>query len=222
MGDLARAKHGLPVSKPGITFAAYRDWYLATVSATKKNQTRERSMLRQLGAYFDARDLASLTKEDGLDWRRQRGSQVAHGTVNRELPLMKHLLRTAVPKYLDANPWASLPELDEDQLEPRLLEPGEERRLLPSLTPEERALVLCALDTLQRLSTVAALRWPQDHGTHLTVLRPKGATTVFYKVPVSRRLRKALDAIRPASSETDPVFPSFARAPLTPPGSRSR
>jgi integrase len=53
------------------------------------------------------------------------------------------------------------------------------------------ALVLCALDTLQRLSSVADLKRAQDHGSYLTFLNTK---TKGGKVPVSRRLRAALDA----------------------------
>ena len=215
MGDLARELHDLPRQRPTITFAAYRAWYAQHVSDTKKHPVRERSMLRQLGKYFDPRALDSLTKEDGLEWRQQRGREVAAGTVNREMQVMKALLNSAVPKYLPASPWARLPELDTDALEPRLLEDDEEARLLPTLSTEERALVLCALDTLQRLSTVAALEWAQDHGTHLTVQRPKGRKTVPYMVPVSARLRTALDALaeaqkREAGSRTS-VFASFQR-----------
>jgi integrase len=214
MGDLARARHDLPQDKPVITFAKYREWYAREVTAPKKGHVRERSMLRQLGRFFDDRDLASLTKEDGLEWRRKRGAAVSPGTVNREMQIMKRLLSTAVPTYLLANPWLRLPELQTDRLETRLLEDEEEARLLPTLTLEERALVLCALDTLQRLSTVAAVSWDQDHGAHLTVLRPKGKSTTPYRVPVSTRLREALDALRAHQGKAarDPgalVFPSF-------------
>ena len=53
--------------------------------------------------------------------------------------------------------------------------------------------MLCALDTLQRLTDVVGLQRAQDHGTYLTVLEPK--TGESYKVPVSSRLRVALDAL---------------------------
>jgi len=209
MGDLARELHHLPVTKPAITFREYRAWYAAHVSDTHKHPVRERSMLTQLGHYFDARALDSLTREDGLEWRSARRREVAAGTVNRELQVMKAVLASAVPKYLPANPWARLPELDTDQLEPRLLTEDEEARLLPTLSIEERALVLCALDTLQRLGTVAALAWAQDHGTHLTVQRPKGRKTAYYRVPVSTRLRAALDAL--AAEQGQPHGAIFRR-----------
>ena len=32
IGNLARARYQLPIAKPGVTFAAYREWYLRNVS----------------------------------------------------------------------------------------------------------------------------------------------------------------------------------------------
>jgi len=107
--------------------------------------------------------------------------------------LLKHLLGTAVPKYLDANPVTGLKDLHAPQADVRTLSVDEEARLLKRATVEERALVICALDTLQRLSNVAGLQRAQDHETYITVLNPKGG--VGYKVPVSARLRSALSAL---------------------------
>jgi integrase len=50
-----------------------------------------------------------------------------------------------------------------------------------------------ALDTLARLGDILALRREQDHRTYLTILNPK--TNAPYKVPISTRLRAALDAV---------------------------
>jgi integrase len=197
MGDVARGRFGLEgPGKPRITFAAFRGWYEREVIPTLRHQARNLSMLRQLGRYFDARELHTLTKEDGFVWRKQRSTEVSAGTVNREMARMKSLLSLAVPTYLDANPWAGLSEMDSDEGEPAILSEDDERKLLKAADPVETALVVCALDTLMRLSTVAALARKQDHGAYLTVLRPKGkGKRIPYKVPVSRRLREAFDAL---------------------------
>ena len=193
MGDLARLRYELPGNKPAISFEDYRAWYLEHISSQKRNLVREASMLRQLGKFFDDRELDEITLDDAHEWRTARRRQVAAGTVNREAVLLKHLLGTAVPKYLGANPVTGLKDLHAPQADVRTLSVDEEARLLKRATVEERALVICALDTLQRLSNVAGLKRAQDHGTYLTVLNPKGG--VGYKVPVSERLRSALKAL---------------------------
>lgn len=191
MGDLARARHNIRTERPIITFAAYRVWYFDNYSTQKRNTARERSMLKQLGVTFDRYPLHTIDRDQVLEWRTARATQVAPGTVNRELELLKHVLGRAVPKYLETNPAGGVPRLRVPEQEVALLTPAQEARLLKVATVEERAIVLTALDTLQRLSNVANLARAQDHGSYITVLNPK---VKGYKVAVSTRLRKALDA----------------------------
>ncbi len=90
MADLARQHYELPTTRVSITFKEYLDWYEEHYSAQKRNLTRERSMLRQLGRYFDDRALDDFTREDAIEWRTARRGEVSPGTVNRELALLKH------------------------------------------------------------------------------------------------------------------------------------
>lgn len=194
MGDFARQRYDLPADKPSVTFALYRVWYLENISIHKRNQDREASMLRQLGRTFDPLELTAIDLDAGRAWRTARAKEVAPSTVNRELTILKHLMGTATPKYLPRNPLAGLQDLRVPEKEKRLLDPDEEVRLLRDglLTEEDRAIVLCALDTLQRLSSVAGLKRAQDHGEYLTFLNTK---TKGGQVRVSTRLRGALDQV---------------------------
>ena len=207
MGDLARSRYQIVASRPTITFRAHATWYLQHVSPQKRNLARERSMLTaHLIPAFGALPLGQIGPADAQEWvssRRTDGAKPA--TIKRELELLRGVLSSAIPKYLEANPLKGFPgkgQLRIVRAEPRILTREEDARLLKGLTPENRALVICALDTLMRLSDVATLRRSADHGTYLTVVDPKVQT---YKVPVSSRLRRALDRL-PATSEW--YFPS--------------
>ena len=193
MGDLARRRYQLPVDRAIVSFAKFREWYGQHISTHKRNLDRELSMARQLGRFFDKWALHQITKDLVLEWRTHRAREVSPSTVNREFALLRHMLSSAVPTYLEANPIVGVSELRQEELDIRLLETAEERRLLKVANPEERALIICALDTLQRLSTVATLRRDQDKGTFLVFLNTKAAPRV--KVPVSKRLRRALDQL---------------------------
>lgn len=203
MGDLARARYQFVTDRATTTFAKHRAWYAQHISPTKRNLSREVSMLGQLGRYFDEAALHQIAARDILEWRTSRAREVAPATVNRELALLKHLLGSAIPEYLERNPAAGVKQLRVPEQDVRLLEPDEETRLLAIASPLEQAIVICALDTLQRLSNVAGLKRAQDHGTYITVLNPK---VKGYKVPVSQRLRLALDAL-PKGGEL--YFPSL-------------
>src|SRR5690606_19697943 len=71
---------------------------------------------------------------------------------------------------------------------------------------EERLFVLLGLDALLRLGDVRRLRLEHDLGTALAVVDPK---TQPYTVPISSRLRRALDAMRPIAEHRGGYF--FAR-----------
>lgn len=193
MGDLARKRYGLHVDRPRVTFKAYRTVYEADISAHKRSAYSEGSLLRRLGVDFDRYDLADIDVELVRAWRTTHSTRLKPSSINRAMALLKHILASAVPKYLEANPIAGLSGLREPEDETRILEADEEARLLAALKDDVpmTAFVLTALDTLQRLSSVADLRRAQDHGAYLTFLNTK---TKGGKVPVSRRLRAALDA----------------------------
>lgn len=192
MGDLARERHDLPVNRPIITFAEFRAWYFEHVGAAKRGKSKERYLLRALGYYFDPVKLHSLEPRDIIEWRTARAKEAAPGTVNRELGLLKSVLRSAMPRYLERNPAAGVQRLPVPERVVRLLAPAEERTLLSICDQESRALIICALDTLQRLSTVVNMKRAYDHGAYLSVPNSK---TSYYEVPISTRLRAALDAL---------------------------
>lgn len=192
MLDLGRTGHGLPIEKDAITFKEFADWYDQHVLAHHRGVLRDREILKTIRATFDSRALASITTADVLEWRSLRAEKTSASTSNRELALFKHLMNAAVPKYLDASPIARMKLLRPVRRETRVLSVKEEARLLAQLEPEDQALIICALDTLMRLSDVVNLRREQDRGTYLVVVDPKVQP---YRVPVSKRLRAALDAL---------------------------
>lgn len=204
MTERARHRFGLPAHKPARSFVAHREWYATHVSPHKRGVTRELSMLRQLGAFFDAYQLTAVDHELAREWRTTRMTQVSASTVRREEVILKHMLTTAVPKYLERNPLQGLRRLRVADTDTRVLTHDEERRLLKALTDaEDHALVLGALDTLLRLRDIAELTRQQDHRTYLFTDTKAGAV----KVPISVRLRKALDALPETGAA---YFPSYA------------
>jgi integrase len=204
MVDIARRRHRLPPTLQRRTFAQHRDWYATHVSAQKRGSDREYSMLRQLGAFFDRTALAAIDHTLAREWRTWRLRAVSVSTVRREEALLKHLLTTAVPTYVDHNPLTRFPRLRVPEPDTRVLTLDEERRLLQALrsSDEDRALVLTALDTLLRLSDITRLTRRQDHGDYLFTDSKAGTV----KVPVSTRLRAALDAL---PHDGPRLFPSY-------------
>jgi integrase len=209
MGDLARARFQLPTDRPACSFSKHREWYATHVSTQKRGTRRELSMLKQLGGFFDGKDLTAIDKQLAIEWRTARLKEVSASTVRREEALLKHLLTTAVPKYLEHNPLAGFSRLRVPTCDTRILSTSEEDALIAALrTVEDRALIIGALDTLLRLRNLAELRRSQDHGTYLFSDTKVDAV----KIPISTRFRQALDRL----SETGALyFPTYGPAANT-------
>jgi integrase len=204
MADRARLRFGLARELPKRTFAEQRAWYATHVSAEKRGVYRELSMLRQLGKHFDAKLLTAITVAAVREWRTKRVKDVVAATVMREEEVLKHLLRTAVPDYLEASPLLGLKRMRIAETDTRVLSVDEESRLMKALTTDEdKALVLLALDTLIRMSNARLFTRAQDHGSYLFSDTKVGAV----KIPISSRLRAALDALPMRGQQ---YFPTYA------------
>lgn len=204
MGDLARKRFQLPIDRPVCGFRTHREWYATHVSTQKRGTGRELSMLKQLGAFYDQKDLTAIDKPLAIEWRTARLKEVSASTVRREEALLKHVLTTAVPKYLERNPLAGLARLRVATCDTRILSTAEEDALIATLqTDEDKALIIGALDTLLRLRNIVSLRRSQDHRTYLF----SDTKVEAVKIPISTRFRKALDQL-PAGAL---YFPTYAQ-----------
>lgn len=202
MFALARGDAGLVEPKTAILFSAFAAWFEAHISAHHRGAEREREILKTLVAAFGPIPLSDLTRAAILEWRTIRAEKVSARTVNREMSVLSRLLTAAVPQHLSVSPMADLAPLRETFTERGTLSRAHERKLLAVLEPADKALVLVALDTLMRLGDALRLEWSHDHGGYLSVMNTK--TGRPYKVPVSRRVRRALDAL--SHHETKPYI----------------
>src|SRR6185503_17414596 len=119
---------GITVRRPTISFPDFAAWYREHHSAHHRGATSEQSMVRRLEVYFGRYDSLALITEDAVkEWMTWRKRQVKPSTVNRELDVLKQMLKAAVPKYLAANPIAGLRRFRVEEAEPRILTRDEER-----------------------------------------------------------------------------------------------
>ena len=204
---MARGTFKLPNRAPAITFTAWADWYREHVVNHQRSAPRARSMLRRLVEAFGPLLLTHIDSAAIEAWKTARAKKVTKATVNRELDLLKPCLKRAIPKYLQKNPADGVRRFPMRGLPPvSVIAPSAEDALLSVAGPEETAFVLLGLDALLRQGDVRRLKVEHDHGTYLDVVDPK---TRPYKVPVSRRLRLALDAIKDRAAARDGFY--FAR-----------
>jgi integrase len=230
MNELASRIHRLPRGTPKVpTLATFATWFDTNVIAHHRGKEREREMLPRLVKAFGELPLDEIDKAAVIAWRTVRlmtGTTIAHfggkkgkprtlpppgaRTVNREVDLLQQILAAAVPQYLEESPLEDLPDLDVSDPIRRTMSADEEANILAQLPVDLRAVLLVGLDTLTRLSDILALRRRDDHGTHLDILDTKNGLS--HTVPVSTRLRLALDAVPVDTRAPDWYFPKRRRA----------
>jgi integrase len=201
MTALALTRYELPLEDPTtISFDAYATWYDTHVIAKRRGKERDRATLTHLRAFFKTDDLLTLTRARAQEYSTHRLSQVVPRTtrhvkprtVNREVALLKEMLRDAVPRYLKVSPLAGMKALRVVKPVTRILSQAEESRLLAQLAPLDQAFYIVAVDTLIRLGNVLNLRREECRGSVLMLTDSK---TGPYTVPLSPRAKAALASL---------------------------
>ena len=202
MADLAREGYRLPprarCAGGVLSFDAFAGWWATNTMPTHRGAEREAEILPRLRARFGTLPLDAVSRQAVEEWITKRRAEVSSRTVNREVDVLKSILRKAVELgHVDQSPLAGMPLLKIVQPQRRLMTPDEEDRILAAISdPADRAIVVMGLDTLCRLGDILDLRREHDHGSRLFIQDPKDpGQSRPYWVPVSKRLRRYLDAV---------------------------
>jgi integrase len=195
-------------AKPTVRFGAYADTYARDVISHHKGADREREILAVLRLAFRDLELHEVTRDAVRQWMTERrAAGVSAATVNREVDLLKAMVRDAVPRYLEASPLRGMARLKTIQPRRRVLSADEERRLLKACEDaQDTALLVLGIDTLQRMGDLLDLQRTDRHKQWIYIRDNKSGEAL--DVPLSPRAAKALDAI----THDDPYyFVKFAR-----------
>lgn len=212
----ARARGTIePAAKPARTWRQQSAWFRAHKLPYRKGRERETEILDKLDPVFADYALDAITRTVVAEcWITPRlttptmiGTRAVKAgprTVDREVAVIKTVLQSAVPDYLEASPLYGMPNLKWTKPKRRLMTHDEERRLLAELAPDDKALFLLGLDSLIRLMDLLDLKRSDDHGKTMYVADPKAGGG--FEVPISRRARKALDALYKVSPTSIYIF----------------
>ncbi len=188
------------------TFSDLVAWYSKHRLPKRRGAIRERQCIVHLERFLGTRPLRLITPDVADEYETERLSHVSPGTVNREVDLLKSMLRIAAennwcpPKLLYGKKKLHVPKI----ARARLTTAQEEAILETIQSPNDRAILIMGLDTLARLGDILDFRRAHDHGTTADIVDPKNGQ--FLSVPISPRLRTALDACHSDPGGSDYVF----------------
>jgi site-specific recombinase XerD len=188
-------------------FSDMERWYRLHRLPKRRGARRELDLLRHLAAFFGDTLLRKITPARVDEYETHRLAQhAAPGTINREVDHLKTMMRIAAenkwapPKLLYGKRKLHVPKTAKARLTPE-----QEHAILAAIRhPNDRALVIMGIDTLTRQGDLLDFRRAHDHITTADIVDPKNGR--FLNVPISPRLRTALNACEPDPAGSDYYF----------------
>lgn len=165
-------------------------------------------------AFFEARRLATfaaISTAHVTALRDQWAAENSAVTANTKLKILRIALKAArVAKLIDSEPAAQVAFLREKATRRREFRTAELELLLPTLSPDWRAMALLGLYTGQRLSDLACLRWSNIDLQTATITLRAAKTGALVCLPLAAPALEAVLALPSADRPADPVFPALA------------
>jgi integrase len=161
-------------------------------------------------------DLSALESDDIERYRDSLAGNVANGTVNVHLKILRVALEKAVKKgVFDKNPARLIDNLDGSKRHRReAFKLAELKKILNVADDEWRGLILAGLYTGMRLGDIANLTWANvdlsADGGKGEISLTEEKTQQRHIIPIARVLRPHLEKLPSADNPHAPVFPNLA------------
>src|SRR4030095_4698471 len=213
MNELPARLYHWPPARRAIRFAKYAEPYKTDTIAHRAGARRELEMCAHLIAFFGDDLLTAIDRDRVKAYHTMRRTDMppaAAVTINREVDLLKGMLRDAVPKYLQASPLAGMPRLRIVPPRRRYVSEQEFAQLLAVCEDaQDTAILLLGRDVLARLGDLLDLQPSDRAGRMMYVRDPKGGTA--YEFALTDRAAAAVDDAL-TSQDSRYLFPKFRRA----------
>ena len=211
--EIVEGRFGLPKSNAPRLERFSQD-FLSTI---RHENTRKRyaSSLVSLRAHFGDTQLSGITSEKIDEFKEARlGDQVRSATVNRDLAVLRRMLRIAERKrFINRSPFNEVEMLEErkERRQPHILSFDEEEKLLTVAPGLLRALVVLILDTGLRSGREAlALKWENVNFADESIRINQSKTLAGIRtVPMSGRCKAELQRWR---GQLGPEFSEYVFA----------
>ena len=198
-GEIAQGRFNLEKVRKPHPVSELIERYHKHAESYKASYSRERYALEGFKKYFSGRYLSDLTPWVIEKWKREREKRVEKSTVNRELTVLKHMLKMAVKWDLtQSNPAASVAPfpvqegriryLSETEI-PALLDACEKEVTSPWLYP----LVSLALNTGARQGELIQLQWQDLDLEQGLIYFGRTKNRKLKTVPMNRPARNAIE-----------------------------
>ncbi len=208
--DLIREKYDLVRKRQDVLFETHADEFLELYSKqNKRSWARDEISLGHLKDFFRGKSLAEITPDAIEKYKlERRTAKVSDATINRELACLKTMFSKAIEwDRTKLNPAARIKKFREANVQERILEADEMRRLLEAASPELRPILIVALNTGMRKGEILGLRWRDVDFVKAFILIEDSKSGRARKVPMNALV---FDTLRGLKRVGEFVFPGMS------------
>ena len=171
---IKREGFGLKATAKNVFFEDYAQEHLDRYSKPNKRSWRsDENYLKALVPFFKGKYLAGITPDDIEQFKVMRREEVKGPSVNRELSLLKTMMRRAHKSgKIDTDPAEGVRKFEESAPRARFLDDEEMVRFVDLAAPGVKPLFELALVTGMRLGELKKMRWSDLDFKSRTILIP--------------------------------------------------
>lgn len=149
------------IAQPDIGFMEFAREFIDIYSKqNKRSWERDESALRSLASFFKGKSIQNIGSEFIERYKAWRRTEVAPGTVNRELTFLKTMFNKAVEwGRLESSPLRKVKKLREPNFKERILSSAEMKRLFDVSSSNLKPILIIALNTGMRRGEILNLKW---------------------------------------------------------------
>ena len=219
--DIRMKRHPLPKDE-NVSFVDFAKKYAKLHSSQKKSFESDKSLLKQLVAYFggeplskvaeNAKSLVPEYKAERLNARVRKGYKHPNGvpisptTINRELALLRNMLNKAVEwNDITTNPLVGAKIMFKEEPKERILTDDEMETLLNMAGENLRNQIIIALNTGMRKGEILNLKWSSVYLKE-RYLETRSKTTVIRMIPLNDAVLELLSRLSLVKNGNEFVF----------------
>ena len=193
----------------------WSDKFLASVR-TPSTATRYRASMKRLLHFFDRRTLlSSISVRSIEEYKAERLREVGPATLNRDLSVLRILLRLATrQRFIARSPFDSVDMVDERSVrkEPTILSFSDEAKILEHASPYLKTVIAVLVEAglRPRKECLQLLEWSDiDFETDSLTVRQSKSRAGRRVLPLSSHCRAALVSWRSLTENTSSKFVFF-------------
>lgn len=210
------AEYGLKQERKRIAFRDFCELFIEKYAKPNKRSWKDDFYaVKILNRFFGKLQLHEVAAFDIESFKAARLKEVSKSRVNRNLDLVKKLFSIACDwGYLQESPARKVKRFPVFNVRERILDQGEEVRLLEASSPHLRPILIALLNTACRKAEVLTLKWSQIDLERKTIRIEKTKTGRDRIIPINSTLLSVLESLRASNGQSEHVFLSHHGKPM--------